>query len=253
MLIAQISDTHVASAGQKTFGIAPMAENLTRCVAHINALEPTPDLVLVTGDIANLGLAEELERAALILKSLHVPYYVIPGNHDSRESLRAAFDEKRCPSQSDKFIQYVVEDHPIRLIAIDTVHPGQPGGQFCAERAQWLDQRLAENRSQPTVIFMHHPPLKLGVLETDEDGFEGAEHLTKIIDKYTHIKRILSGHVHLITHTPWHGTFFSTAPSIGMTLKLDLTLQLPSAFHLDQPSYQLHYWTPEQNLVTFTV
>ncbi len=55
MLIAQISDSHIAGEGKNTFGIAPMAENLARCIDHINKFEPTPDVVLVTGDIGNSG------------------------------------------------------------------------------------------------------------------------------------------------------------------------------------------------------
>ena len=58
MLIAQISDSHIARWGRKTFGIAPMAENLALCIDHINQLEPKPDLVLMTGDITNEGLLE---------------------------------------------------------------------------------------------------------------------------------------------------------------------------------------------------
>ncbi|RUA00252.1 MAG: phosphodiesterase, partial [Deltaproteobacteria bacterium] len=45
MLIVQISDTHIAAPGKKTYGIAPMAENLARCVDHINQMTPTPDVV----------------------------------------------------------------------------------------------------------------------------------------------------------------------------------------------------------------
>ena len=61
MLIAQISDTHIAGWGKKAYGIVPTAENLARCVDHINQFDPQPDLVLVTGDITYTGLAEEAE------------------------------------------------------------------------------------------------------------------------------------------------------------------------------------------------
>ncbi len=253
MLIAQISDTHLAGWGKKTFNVAPMAENLTRCVAHINALNPQPDVVLVTGDISNNGTADECERAADILGHLNCPFYVIPGNHDNRETLVSVFGETACPTESKDFVNYVIEGYPIRLIALDSTIPNAPGGEICEARAAWLDDRLREAKKQPTVIFMHHPPVKFGVVETDIDGFIGADRLGNVIEKYDNIERLICGHIHLPALAKWRGTIVSTAPSIGMRLVLDLTLELPSGYILEEPSYQLHYWSPENNLITHTV
>ncbi len=253
MLIAQISDPHIAGWGKKTFGVAPMAENLAECVEHINRLEMQPDLVLVTGDIANNGLEEEMERAADILHGLQPPFYVIPGNHDDRATMVRVFGPDSCPTESEEFIQYVIESQDLRLIAVDSTKPGAPGGEICERRATWLDQRLSEGRDRPTVIFMHHPPVRFGVPETDLDGFEGREKIGEVIEKHPQVERILAGHIHLSALTRWRGTVVSTAPSVGMRLTLYLGSQKPSRFFLDEPSYQLHYWTPERRLVTYTV
>ena len=254
MLIAQISDLHIVGQGKKTYGIAPMGENLSLCVEHINQLSPRPDLVLVTGDITDSGLEEEFQHARDLLDELKIPYYVIPGNHDERTSLLSTFNQATCPtitgSEGQNFVNYVIDDFEIRLIALDSTVPGEAGGEFCDLRADWLDQRLSENTEKPTLIFMHHPPVKLGVIETDIDGFVGADELGKIVKKYDNIEGILCGHVHLPTFTRWQGTVVSTAPSIGMRLLLDLTLEQPSQFLLEKPAYQLHYWTAENNLIT---
>lgn len=253
MLIAQISDTHLAGWGKKTFGIAPMAENLARCVTHINNLNPQPDIVLVTGDVSNNGTADECERAADILGNLNCPFYVIPGNHDNRETLVSVFGKKSCPAEAKDFVNYTIEGYPIHLIALDSTIPTAPGGEICESRARWLDNRLQESVSKPVIIFMHHPPIKFGVAETDIDGFIGADRLGSIIEKYDNIERILCGHIHLPALAKWRGTVISTAPSIGMRLLLDLTLELPSCYILEEPSYQLHYQSKGNKLVTHTV
>ncbi len=253
MLIAQISDTHIAGWGKKTFGIAPMAENLAHCVEHINALEPQPDLVLVTGDITNNGLREEMERAADILQRLRPPFYVIPGNHDERTILIEVFGHDACPTESTSFVNYVIEEYALRLITVDSTVPGAAGGEICPERAEWLDARLGEDMERPTIIFMHHPPLRFGVPETDIDGFEGRERFWQVIAKYPQVARVLAGHIHLAALAHRDGVVVSTAPSVGMRLTLDLTLRHPSEFILDDPAYQLHYWSPDQHLVTYTV
>ncbi len=253
MLIVQISDLHIAGWGQKTFGIAPMAENLARCVEYINRLKPQPDLVLVTGDVSNQGLKQEFERAADLLSKLHYPFYVIPGNHDDRAALVSAFGKQTCPTESKDFVNYVIEGYDVRLITVDSTIPNAAGGEICATRAAWLNQRLNEAETQPTIIFMHHPPVNFGVAETNIDGFIGAERLGNVIEKYANVERILCGHIHLPALLQWRGTVVNTAPSIGMRLVLDLTLELPSGFILEEPGIQLHYWSPEKNLVTHTI
>lgn len=253
MLIAQISDIHIAGPGKKTYNIAPMAENLASTVDHINQLDPIPDVVIVTGDIAMCGLEEEVDRAARILDKLQMPYYVVPGNHDDRSTLWSVMGKKACPSMVDGFINFVIDDYDVRLIGLDSTVPGEPGGEICAKREAWLNAQLAQNPEKPTAIFMHHPPVKCGVLETDEDGFEGVDRFASVIDKYTNIERIICGHIHLQANVRWHGTVISTAPSTGMELVLDLTLKRESEFLLEDPGYQLHYWTPQNDLVTHTV
>ncbi len=252
MLIAQLSDTHISAPGTRAYGIAPMAENLSCCVEHLNQLDPKPDLVLVTGDISQDGLQEELEHAASLLDDLNMPYYVIPGNHDDRMALWATFGGQACPSRSGGFINYVVEEYDIRLIALDSTVPGASGGEICEARAAWLEARLAEEPVKPTLIFMHHPPVRCGVIETDVDGFEGADRLAGLIEKYNNIEEIICGHIHLPAHTRWRGTVVSTAPSIGMQLVLDLNLQRDE-FTLVEPAYLLHYWTEAKNLITYSL
>jgi len=259
MIIIQLSDTHIPGWGKNTCEVAPMAENLRRCVEHINQLVPRPDLILVSGDITHSGLAEEFDQAASILSRLIAPCFVIPGNHDNRENFVSEFSgtsalpDKPWFTSEQPFINYVIDGFDLRLIALDSTSDGKPGGEICETRAAWLNDRLAEAPSKPTIIFMHHPPIMLSVRETNSDGFSGIERLGEIIEKYPNIERIACGHVHLPTFARWRGTIISTAPSTGMSLMLDLTLKQESAFHLEQPSYHLHHWTPEKNLVTHTI
>ncbi len=253
MLIAHISDTHVAGPGLKTYGIVPMAENLARCVESINAQPMAPNLVLLSGDVTNDFTRDEAVRAAEILAGLNCPYYLVPGNHDDRDVLWDVFGGAAIPSRADGFINYVIDDGPVRIIALDSLSQGEAGGMICDARAAWLRDCLAQGADQPTVIFMHHPPLKCGVPETDEDGFAGAEMLGAIVADYPNIERILCGHIHLLTHARWHGTVVTTAPSMGMQLTLDLTQSAPSKFLMSDPAYLLHHWTPEDMLITHTV
>ncbi|AZV78691.1 phosphodiesterase [Parasedimentitalea marina] len=254
MLIAQISDPHIVEPGCKACDVAPTSERLAQLVTYLNKLDPLPDVALVTGDITHDGTAAQAEQAKHLLDSLKMPYHVVPGNHDDRSTLGKIFLGQTCPSQNAEFLHYVIEDYDIRLIGLDSTNPGAPGGKICQTRAAWLEERLNEASEKPTILFMHHPPVKFGVLETDEDGFEGSDLLGELVERFPNIERVLCGHIHLTAHTQWRGTVVSTAPSAGgMRLALDLTLKKSSGFHLANPEFQLHYRTSNGGLVTHQV
>lgn len=253
MLIAHISDTHIAPPGQNTCRVAPMAQNLAACVDSLNEQTLRPDLVLVSGDLTDHGTPDELAHAARILSALDCPYYVVPGNHDDRQSLWDKFAGTACPTREDGFLSFCLTDHPVRIIGLDTTLPGQPGGAICPVRARWLRARLDEADGAPVAVVMHHPPLRLGVPETDIDGFDGAEILAGIVAEFPNIERLLCGHIHLETHTRWQGSVVTTAPSTGMQLTLDLNQQEPSRFRLSPPGYLLHHWNRGGAFVTHSI
>ena len=99
-----------------------------------------------------------------------MPVFVIPGNHDAREPLRAAFGGDGYLPR-DGFLQYAVEDYPVRLIALDTLVPGEGGGELCAERLRWLDRTLwRQRRTGRPLVLMHHPPFATGIARMDRAG-----------------------------------------------------------------------------------
>jgi len=91
MLIVQITDTHIKLPGKLAYRRVDTAQMLRACVAELLALDPQPDLIVHTGDLVDIGLAEEYAHLRSILAPLQVPILAIPGNHDARESMRAAF------------------------------------------------------------------------------------------------------------------------------------------------------------------
>ena len=89
--IAQISDLHIKPPGSLAYGRVDTAAALERCVAALNAFRPRPDFVVISGDLADTPTAEEYQYLKRLLAPLELPFAGIPGNHDSRELMRAAF------------------------------------------------------------------------------------------------------------------------------------------------------------------
>lgn len=252
MIIAQISDLHIGGPGTRTYGIAAMDEKLKSCIAHVNAHRPKPDVVLVSGDLANCASKAETQYAADLLAALEMPFFVIAGNHDNTDTIKEIFAARQFPPANTQGTDYVIDDYPVRLIGMDSTRSGQPGGYLNGEQLAWLEKTLAQDSKKPVVIFMHHPPVRCGVPETDEDGFEGSERLGRIVGRFDNVQRILCGHIHLPVHTLWHGTIVCSAPSIGMHLEVELDGDEPSQFVLGAPAYLLHHLGADGNLLTHT-
>src|SRR5262249_42359752 len=138
MLLAQISDLHVVAKGRKLFDRVDTPAFLTRAVAHLHGLEPRPDFVWITGDLVDAGSLPEYTNLRAILGTLQIPWALLPGNHDERANLRQAFAAQPYLPRTGEFLHYVVEDLPLRLIALDTVIPGEAGGRLCQARLDWL-------------------------------------------------------------------------------------------------------------------
>ena len=94
MLICQISDLHVKTPGKLSYRVVDTSSMLRRCIAHICALETAPDIVITTGDLTDAGQPDEYAHLRELLAPLAMPTYLLPGNHDHRENLLAAFPDR---------------------------------------------------------------------------------------------------------------------------------------------------------------
>lgn len=254
MIIAQITDTHIARTGGLVCGAVDSAAALARCVASIMRLEPLPHVVLASGDLVNDGEPEQYRLLRKLLAPLTMPVYLIPGNHDDRDALRAAFPDHRYLQQCGEHVQFVVEGCPVRLVALDTVIPGVEGGTLCARRLAWLEARLAEAPQKPTLIFTHHPPFATGIRSMDEIALEpaSAAALGAIVGHYPQIERIVCGHIHRGIQARWHGTTVSVCPSAAFQYTLNLRADGLDVAPGEPPAYQLHFWNGTE-LVTHTI
>ena len=252
MLIAQISDFHVRAHGEEsTFGIDNNA-NLRAAVAMLNDLDPAPDVVIGTGDLANRGRPEEYAALRDLLAPLKAPIYLIPGNHDTVRHLRAAFRDRDYLAGEAGFVGYVVDRYPLRLIGFDSTLPDAHNGAVCPKRLAWLQSRLEEEPDRPTLLFMHHPPFKTGIWWMDGIGIvEGVSELRELLDTHPQVQRIVCGHLHRAIQANLGRTPVSVCPSTSYQVCLDTRPESPPKFIAEPPSLQLHRWTGE-TLVSHT-
>jgi 3',5'-cyclic-AMP phosphodiesterase len=235
MIIAQISDTHIAL---DTPDSEQRIRDFEKTIADLNALDPLPDVILHTGDVVHNGRQDEYAEAVRILASARAPVYVIPGNKDERANLRAAFSSRGDLPADSAFIQYAVEDFPVRLIAVDTKSATSNKGDFCQERARRLVELIDADTTKPIAAFTHHPPFEVPV-GPDPINFETSKIMQRLRRTLKHSERIaavFSGHVHRGTAGYLDGIPATVMPSIATTLRMG---SYP-AYMDRRPIYHLH-------------
>lgn len=249
-LLGQISDMHVRRPGELCYGRVDTAAFLQRAVAQLLALPQRPDVLAITGDLVDGGSAEEYAVLRELLAPLPMPYYLIPGNHDDPAALSRAFADHSWMRTLPPFVQYAIEDWPLRIVAIDTVIPGAPGGRLCERRLAWLDATLGARPGAPTVVLMHHPPFASFIGHMDAMGLENPQALAAVIARHPQVERLLCGHLHRPIQARFAGTLASTCPSTAHQIALDLAPHAADGFVLEPPGFLLHAWSPEVGLIS---
>ncbi|EPJ85677.1 putative cAMP phosphodiesterase [Pseudomonas sp. CFII64] len=250
-LIAQISDLHLKAGQKLTYGIVDTLGALRRAVDHLNASVPRPDVVVISGDLVDFGRPDEYAVLHPQLNRLHMPFYLVPGNHDDREHLLAEFaDQAYLPINHDKPLDWVVEDYPVRLIGLDTSIPGSHGGQLTESQLLWLDEHLAQRPNAPTLLILHHPPFITGIGHMDREPFINGAEFEKVIARHPQVERLLCGHLHRPMQRRFGGSISCICPGTSHQIVLDLQEDAPAHFNLEPAGYLLHRWHPVEGLVT---
>lgn len=249
VVIAQISDLHIKAHGKLTYRKVDTLAALRRAVATLNQLSPRPDAVVITGDLVDFGRADEYQTLREALASLTLPYYVMAGNHDDRQALKAAFAD-HAYLQHPQRIEWQAEIGSLRLLALDSSVPGEPQGELVAESLHWLDQQLSSAPQQPTFVMLHHPPFDSGIAHMDRQRLVNSPDLAAVIARHPQVERVLCGHVHRSMQVRFAGTLACTAPGLSHQVAMDLRPDGPAHFCLEPAGFLLHRWTPAQGTVT---
>lgn len=175
---AIITDTHLSPGNPKP------AEDLQLSVNQINAT-PNLDFVLVTGDITENGDRTSLLHAKSILDCLHIKYYIIPGNHETKWSesgmtdFASIFGSERFVFKHDSFTFLGFNTGPLMRMAYGHVVP---------QDVTWLKQELEKAGKEKPVILVTHYPIQEG----DVDNWY---ELTDAVRPYN-IRLFIGGHYH---------------------------------------------------------
>jgi 3',5'-cyclic AMP phosphodiesterase CpdA len=239
--IAQISDLHIKPPGQLAYGRIDTAKALQRCVEALNAFSPAPDFVVISGDLADTPVAAEYDYLVRLLAPLRLPFAAIPGNHDGRELMRAAFPHAAYCFSSGPLHQKIGVGE-LDLILLDSSVPGRPHGELDTPTLQWLDTMLRSSVHRPALVFLHHPPFVAGIWHIDSQNLTNAAELAAVIRRHPQVQLVATGHIHRAALTMFAGVPCTVCPAPNHAVDLDLGHLREPSFKLEPPAFHLHSW-----------
>ena len=168
MRIAHLSDPHLARGPLA----AQPAANLADAIGRVLAVEPRPDCIVITGDLADTGHPEEYAALHAILRRCPVPVHLMPGNHDDPDALIARFGD--TPFLGDGLsTKYAVEYPEATIIVADSWMP-DPAGELGPDQLSWIDRTLAAHRVEDYIDAAAvagraylTPPVRVRVVDAD--------------------------------------------------------------------------------------
>lgn len=219
MKLIHFTDTHFVGPGEMLYGLDPRAR-LDACIADINANHADADLAVLTGDLTHFGDVASFEHVHEALSALRVPLRLLVGNHDRNETFRRTFPD--VPVDPHGNIQSVLDTDAGRLMFLDTTLAGSHGGWYDEARLDWLEAQFRDSGDAPVFLFMHHPPLPLGIPSMDRIGLAQADAFTARLRPYLpRIRHLFFGHVHRPVSGSWQGVPFSTLRATNHQVWLD--------------------------------
>ena len=251
MLICQLTDLHLRPPGVMAYHIVETNTLTERAFRSVAALNSRHDVVLITGDLTECGLDQEYAvLVRLIRQHLDMPVFVIPGNHDNRTVMRETLQDLPGVTSDPEFVQYTVDEFPVRLVMLDTLVPGEPYGELCETRLAFLDRVLAAVPDKPTLIGMHHPPFVCGIDHMDRINLRNAEAFASVLARHSQVERIVCGHHHRPVVARFGNAIASIGPSVAHQVELELRPGAAGAFIMEPPAFQLHRWTQATGIVS---
>lgn len=186
--VLQLTDPHLMADPQGTLLGVNTRDSLDAVIAQVLKDRPAPDLVLVTGDLAQDASKAAYQELSRKLSVFDGPVLWMSGNHDDSELvIRMAGADASCKHLIVGGWQFVLLDSSVHR----KVH-----GQLTPAELAFLETTLSENPSLPTLVALHHHPVEIGSGWMDTIGLKNRDEFWQVVDRFPQVQVVLWGHIH---------------------------------------------------------
>ncbi|MEE4248981.1 MAG: 3',5'-cyclic-AMP phosphodiesterase [Alcanivoracaceae bacterium] len=191
MRVVQVSDCHLfASTEGKLLGLNTQF-SLDRVLELVQSEQPSMDIILATGDLAQDSSLEAYQRLDAALGEFGVPTYWIEGNHDKPAPMLQALKGHKA-----QMGPLVIERGEWTIVMLDSTIPGEVPGELYDDDIEFLRRSLKNAAGQHIMVCLHHHPIPMGCKWLDTQVVSSADRFFEVIDAEPRVRAVVWGHVH---------------------------------------------------------
>jgi 3',5'-cyclic AMP phosphodiesterase CpdA len=218
MRIVHLSDAHISREGKPYLPGVDLGARCRTAVRAVCALQPGPDLVVLGGDMLDEGPSPDYRALAGMLEGIAAPVHLCLGNHDSLEDFRLA-PLPTFPAGCGGYYSFVAAG--FRLIILFTAAERRGKGSIDRAQLDWLRRELVA-APRPALIFMHHPPVGIGIPWLDAINVENTAEFWEAVEPFAgRIAGIFFAHVHMQLSLVRKGILLASPPAVGWQFRAD--------------------------------
>ena len=237
MRILHLSDCHLLrDPSEILFGIHPY-DHLAAAIVATQTLRPLPDLVVLGGDVVDCDNGgQDYGVLAHLFSALGRPLHMVLGNHDRLETLKRT---TQPPLDPDFPGYYSFDSHGYHFVLLCSGGTGAVHGLLDEEQLDWFDSDLSANHSYPTLVFLHHPPINIGVPALDHVNLRNRHDFWEIVDRHPGcLCGVFVGHVHQQVSSVYHGVLVASCPATSVQTSNNVKATIIELCD-DQPGFNL--------------
>jgi Icc protein len=239
-VIAHLSDPHLLTTLQ--YGAIDTEANLERALERLGHIEPRPQALVFTGDLADKGEPKAYARLREIVEPAAAAWgaQVIwtMGNHDERAAYSAGLFDEASEAPQDR----VYDVAGLRIIALDSTVPGWHHGELSDDQLAWLAAELATPAEHGTILALHHPPIPVPTVPIAAVIELLDQHKLAAVVEGSDVRAIIGGHFHYTSFSTFAGVPVSVASATCYTLDPAPLDRLVSGVDGDQAFTMLHVY-----------
>ena len=243
LTVAHVSDLHIG-------GRPESVDRAALVIRHVCSLAPAPDVLLVTGDVADHGSPEEYATARDLLSAWDGPLLVGTGNHD----VRGPFARALLGGDREGPLDQELDVGAYRFLMLDSLVPAVDGqridhGELAVATLAWLDERL-DASPRPTFVCFHQPPTTVGIGRAYAIQLWNGPAVEAVLTRHPHVVAVLVGHNHTMCVT----TFAGRPALVGGGVVSSVTLDQEPQDHIwmdAPPTLAVHLIGDDGRLTSF--
>lgn len=212
MRIIHMSDIHLVKDGAKIWDTDTKA-HFDKALIKISQIKDI-DAIFVSGDLSDDGSLWTYQYLDDSFKSLGIPTYCCPGNHDDTEVMMKSYNPKFYK------VQECVSIKGWDFYLLNSVVDGMSRGLLPDTKIEYIEN-IIKHSDTPTVFVLHHPPIEPGGW-LNRKLLENRNDLNSVLFKYANVKLVLFGHIHYHLNRRIDNIVFSSSSSIGFAFDMNL-------------------------------